>query len=112
MEKEKLVKTIVESIIGFGLFLTMVLTCPDRPKHVKAMSNQYANCIQTEMGGGIFGGLVYKASGKISGFLIDNGLEYRDFWIISIGILRDGSDTLMFSIGAFGHVGAFMKNSS
>ena len=103
-KKKSRLASAVKWLIVIGLFVAAALTCPNKAKHVKVISERVGAAV-TPSGSGILGGLLNVTGRGVSKFYLENTLIVDDFFFFSVGRIKDsnGSSDIV-SFGIFGHI--------
>ena len=103
-------KLIITLLIIIGLGAVAVVSCPDRQDHKDAIMEVINGAINDELQGSDAGeqalsALVGSIGSSVAGYLIDNRLTVKNYFVFSVGELNDidGVDQKV-SVGVFGHV--------
>lgn len=101
-------KAFVKILLLIGIGALAMVSCPDYDDHKSAIMEVVSGAIKDELQtsdenvlGSIFGSI----GTGVAGYLLDNRLTVKDYYVCSIGMIKDadGVDQRV-SVGVFGHV--------
>lgn len=106
-------KSLITLLILLGLGAVAVISCPDRQDHKDAIMEVVSGAINDELQTSdkdsqeisAFFGSIGSIGSSVAGYLLDNRLTVKNYFVFSVGELKDldGVDQKV-SVGVFGHV--------